>query len=66
VLNLYGSGYSPANALLKKIKPRQLLATVVYETRILLAGQPRNFKVYIKKPEVDYYQGFPEVKIYGE
>ncbi len=50
VLNLFGKGLSPANALMKKVKPRQLLATIVYETRIILAGQPRNFKVFVKKP----------------
>ena len=50
VLNLFGRGLSPANALMKKVKPRQLLATIVYETRIILAGQPRNFKVFVKKP----------------
>lgn len=51
--------------MVKGVKPRQLIATVVYETRVVAAGQPRNFKVYVKNLDADYYEAFPEIKLYG-
>jgi hypothetical protein len=65
-LDLYGPGLSPSNAFTQDTNPRQLVATVIYETRIIQSGQPRDFKVYVKKPEVDYYGSFPEIKMYGD
>lgn len=49
-LDLFGPGLSPSAAKLKKAKPRQLMTTVIYETRIIQSGQPRDFTVYVKKP----------------
>lgn len=49
-LDIFGPGFSPSVAFEKKVKPRQFLATIVYETRILNSGQPRDFSVYVKKP----------------
>lgn len=54
-LDIFGSGLNPTAALDQQVKPRQFLATVIYGTRILQSGTPRNFTVYIKHPEVDYY-----------
>ena len=63
-MDIFGAGLNPTQACSKKVKPRQLNATVVYETRYFQGGIPRNFKVYLKHPEVDYYSSFPEVTMY--
>lgn len=49
-LDIFGPGLSPSAAFDNKTQPRQFIATIVYETRILQSGQPRNFTLFIKKP----------------
>ncbi len=35
-------------------------------TSLFQMGKPREFRLFIKKPEVRYYMDFPQVKIYEE
>lgn len=62
VLNVFGPGVEPSEAKQKKGPQRELLATIVFITSLFQIGKPREFQVYIKKPECIYYKHFPQVK----
>lgn len=66
VINIFGTGLSPSNAKERGIAPRQLLATVVFQTSLFQMGKPREFLVYVKKPQYKYYSDFSQVKMYDE
>lgn len=65
-INIFGEGLNPKNAKEKVILPRQLLATVIYEQSIMKEAKPRDFKVFMKKHEVNYYTDLQGVKLYEE
>lgn len=62
VLNVFGPGYNPANAKERKEKPRELLATIVYETSFFQAGKPREFTVYCLAAGCSYYDSLEHVE----
>jgi hypothetical protein len=49
VLNIYGPGLNPENAKNANVTPRELLATISYDTRFFQMGKPRGFQVFLKK-----------------
>lgn len=46
--------------------PRQLLATVIYEQSLMKEAKPRDFRVFMKKENVNYYTDLQGVKLYGD
>lgn len=62
VMNVFGPGVEAGEARQKKGPQRELLATIVFITSLFQIGKPREFKVYIKKPEFVYYKDFPQVR----
>lgn len=63
-INLYGAGLDPSDAQSMSKIPRQLFATIVYLKSV--GNGPRQFEVYVKKPEYRYYLNFSQVIMYGE
>ena len=55
IVNVYGSGFNPSDVMDKKGPPRQLLATIEYETNFLGSTRPRDFQVYFLKTGVNYF-----------
>ena len=49
IINIYGPGYNPSDVKKKMKKPRELLATVAYDTNFFGSPKPRNFTVYTLK-----------------
>jgi hypothetical protein len=43
-----------------------MLATVAYNNSFFSSGRPRDFTVYIKKPNIDYYNNLKGIKIYDD
>ena len=43
-----------------------MLATIVYSSNLFKMGKPREFTVFVKKPECKYYSAFPEVRMYDD
>lgn len=59
ILNVFGPGLNPSNAKEKGVPPRQLLATIVFDSTLFgNSGNPRSFKVYAKQEQYDYYKDF--------
>ena len=56
IVNIYGPGFNPSDVKDKKAVPRELLATVEYETNFFGSTRPRDFKVYMLKPGIKYYE----------
>ena len=55
IVNIFSPGLNPSDALEKKQKARELLASIVYETNFFGSSRPRDFKVYILKQGAKYY-----------
>ncbi len=66
IYNIFADGYSPSDARVTGIAPRQLLATIVYTTEMFGTGRPKQFTVFSKKSEYKYYRDIKGVKIYDE
>lgn len=66
VLNVFSAGPSPKLAKEKGVSPRELLATIVYQTNMFQSGKPREFFVYVKKRQYGYYKDFRGVKMYED
>ena len=49
VLNIFGPGLNPSNAKEKCCIPRQIIATIVYNSGFFKNSGPREFKVFVKK-----------------
>lgn len=64
VLNLFGPGLNPSNAQEQDSIPRELLATIVFTKTQL--DRPREFEVFVKKPEYRYYLNFHQVTMYQD
>ena len=43
-----------------------MIATIVFKTQMFGTGKPRQFTVFMKKPEVKYYQDLRGVKMYED
>jgi hypothetical protein len=43
VFNIYGPGVNPKSAKVKRVAPREMLASVVYSTALFHKGGPRKF-----------------------
>ena len=56
IVNIYGPGFNPTDAKNKQVSPRELLATVQYETNFLGSSRPRDFKAYVLKQGMKYYE----------
>lgn len=39
---------------------------MVFMTSLFQMGKPREFRLFIKKPEYQYYSHFPQVKLYED
>lgn len=63
--NIYGPGYNPENAKEKDLPLRKLLATIEYETNFFGSTRPRNFKVFVLRPGVCYYNDLIGTKKYS-
>ena len=66
IYNVFGPGFNPQDAASKAIFPRELLATIVFQTRVLDLGSPREFLIYVNKPEFRYYEDFKGVRLYDD
>lgn len=64
VYNIFGPGLNPSTAKNYNIIPRELLATVVYKTELFGTGRPKEFTLFLKKPEYGYYRDLAGVRIY--
>jgi len=56
IICVYGPGYNPSDSKSKSVPLRNMLATVEYETNFFGSTRPRNFRAYVLKPGVNYYQ----------
>ena len=54
VVNIFGPGYNASDVKKKKKNPRELLATILYETNFFGVPKPRDFSVFTLKSEVSY------------
>ena len=43
-----------------------MMATIVYEQTILKEARPRDFKVFLRKPSINYYKDLIGVKLYDD
>lgn len=64
VVNLFGVGLNPSRAKDESRIPRELLATIVFTKTSY--NKPREFEVFVKKPQYRYYLNFHQVIMYGE
>lgn len=46
--------------------PRELLATIVYDQAIMKEAKPRDFRIFIKKPDINYYKDLKGTKLYED
>lgn len=56
MINIFGPGFNPKDALEKKIVSRELLATVEYETNFFGTTKPRDFNIYLLKEGAHYHR----------
>jgi hypothetical protein len=52
---IYGPGSNPNDYKNKNMPVRKMIATVCYSTNFFGMSKPREFKVFMLKPNVDYY-----------